>query len=429
MMRAEKRKLADFGELSEAEAKILADLDSPHMTVLGNDVPSADAGPDRRARASFIRWCALGGDDAHRLHESGVQIKCALIVSDGDEDPEYRRETAGLNLQGANVPGDLILGFCRFEDPLVLRGARMQTLNLHGSALPGIMADRLETKGSIFLRLAKVTGGALFRSVKVGGDFECRGGQFVNEGGKALVASGATIAGVWFWMEGASARGEIDFTGLKLGAINDDSACWPEERNLLLDRCYYGAFTGWGVSGEARLKWLGLQDPGRFGKDFWPQPWEQCAAVLREMGHSADARAVMVDKERRQRADRCQQLRVRLEAARLRQRLAAIREHKRSGLVAWINKRLSALKTTSRRDANMLRRSVLRSPYLELCDLNEEEGEVVHLQNVTPQPAKIVLGVADITKRAVEWRSKAFWDGTLGTLIDYGQRPLKAVIG
>jgi hypothetical protein len=42
----------------------------------------------------------------------------------------------------------------------------------------------------------------------------------------------------------------------------------------------------------------------RWDADFWPQPYEQCAKVLREMGHGEDARAVLIAKERLQRAAR-----------------------------------------------------------------------------------------------------------------------------
>lgn len=39
---------------------------------------------------------------------------------------------------------------------------------------------------------------------------------------------------------------------------------------------------------------------------FRPQPWEQCAKVLRESGHAEDARAVLIAKEVRQRRARRQ---------------------------------------------------------------------------------------------------------------------------
>jgi hypothetical protein len=44
--------------------------------------------------------------------------------------------------------------------------------------------------------------------------------------------------------------------------------------------------------------------PERWGQDFWPQPYEQLANVLRDMGHEEDARAVLIEKERLQRRAR-----------------------------------------------------------------------------------------------------------------------------
>lgn len=74
--------------------------------------------------------------------------------------------------------------------------------------------------------------------------------------------------------------------------------------HLNLNRCQYGAFLGGPVTADARIKWLSLQYREGQNRDFWPQPWEQCAKVLREMGHGDDARLVLIDKEKRQRADR-----------------------------------------------------------------------------------------------------------------------------
>jgi hypothetical protein len=69
----------------------------------------------------------------------------------------------------------------------------------------------------------------------------------------------------------------------------------------MLDQFRYGGFSGADISARARKRWLALQDPARWGKEFWPQPWEHCAKVLREMGLAAEARAVLIDKEIRQR--------------------------------------------------------------------------------------------------------------------------------
>ena len=157
---------------------------------------------------------------------------------------------------------------------------------------------------------------------RIGGDLVCDGARFENAGGPALNADGARIDGALFWREGSEARGAIDLTAAEIGVINDDPACWPGRGDLLLNRCRYGAFTGKGISGAERIRWLDLQRP-EYGLaiDFWPQPWEQCAQVLREMGHAEAARQVLIAKEARQRRARREIAAARLTGARLRLRL------------------------------------------------------------------------------------------------------------
>ncbi len=405
------RPFESLEELTEAERTVIAGLPSGHIVRLGDGrLPGAEAGADRRVRASVLRWLALGGDgadaasaDAIRLPATGLRIAGALVVSDGTPDPAFPPEetTAGLDLQGCTLPADLVLVNCRFEDRLVLLGARLQTLILDGSILPGLYADRLRTEGGVFLRGATVEGAArllgarlggdlsctratlrnlegpalgadglraegdvflsgatvegearllgarlggdldcdgatlrtpggdaLFadglraegdvflrgatvegvarlRGTRLGGNLSCVGATLRNPGGDALVADGARIEGSFFWRQGATLEGRIDLTAAEIGDIDDDPACYPAAPGcLVLERCVYGAFTGQGVSAEARIPWLDLQRPAEFGWDFRPQPWEHCAKVLRETGHPEDARAVLIAKEIRQRADR-----------------------------------------------------------------------------------------------------------------------------
>lgn len=96
-------------------------------------------------------------------------------------------------------------------------------------------------------------------------------------------------------------------TATKLGEIVDDPTCWPGE--ILLDRCRYGAFTAGPTDAASRLRWLALQKPENYGIDFWPDPYEHCARVLREMGHGGDARDILIAKERLQRQARRTRLR------------------------------------------------------------------------------------------------------------------------
>ena len=416
-------KLHDFTPLTEAEQVVIAGLGTGHVTVLGDGtLPGEAAGDDRRVRASLIRWLALGapGDDQVRLHENGLRIAGALIVSDGQEDPITEGTTKGLDLEGCQLDHDLGLLGCRFADAPVLRGARLQTVNLQGSYLPGVQADRLEARGSVFLRGVHATGEVRLLSAKVGGnlscskgrfdnafgkalsadrleaqgnvsldrihatgevrvigaqiggDLSCTGGRFENEGGTALSAPGARVTGAFFWRAGSHATGAIDLTAADIGRISDDPACWPGKGDLVLDRCRYGAFTGRGVSGAERIRWLDLQDPARFGHDFWPQPWEQCAKVLREMGHAEDARQVLIAKEARQR--RGPREKVAADLSKIRARMAKV---DREAAVHDI-------------DAHLAARSGLIGAWCQLA--------VLRLR-----------------------------DGALGALIAYGHRPLRAL--
>ena len=367
--------LAEFEPLAEAEKAVIAGLGTGHVTVLGNGtLPEADAGEDRQVRASLIRWLALGapGDDKVHLHEKGLRIKGALVVSDGQVDPAIESATSGLDLEGCTLSHDLILAYCRFQDNPLLQGARVQSLNLHGAALPGLNADRLEVRGNVFLLGVRATGEVRLPGAQVEGDLVCEGGRFENAGGVALSADSARVTGTLFWRKGSHSTGAIDLSNAEIGGISDDPACWPGPDDLLLNRCRYGALTGTGVSGAERIRWLDLQTPARWGDVFWPQPWEQCAKVLREMGHSKAARQVLIAKEERQRRGTRERAAARLSAIRRR--------------IARVDRKAPAHDI----DARLAARSGLVEAWWQLA--------VLRLR-----------------------------DGALGALIAYGYRPLRAV--
>ncbi|WP_340109082.1 hypothetical protein [Pikeienuella sp. HZG-20] len=348
---AEPRKLVDFGELTPAEQKVLDELDSGEATILGDgERPEAGAGPDRRIRPAFLRWCALGAGEGRRVHEAGLRVEGALIAN--GEAASRAGWKPHLDLDGCSLGHDLVLVACRFIEAPRLRSTSLQNLILNESALPGLLADRLHAKGSVFMRRVETVGdvrllgaeigvdldftsaklsgakrAALYADglhaeggillgkaetagevrlvgVKIGGDLVCEGAKLSNPDGHALNAGGAQVTGVFFLRREAEIEGALDLTGAQFGAINDDPSCWPAPGELSLNRCRYGAFTGGGIDAPTRICWLGLQDPARYSQNFWPQPWEHCAQVLREMGHAEDARAVLIDKERLQRAAR-----------------------------------------------------------------------------------------------------------------------------
>jgi len=346
-------KLADFGALWPAERRLAEGLQAGNREVfeVSPGLPGPEAPQEVRLRASFVRALALGGFDDCRVSEKGLRVAGAVIEGDGPEGAETR----GLDLEGCTLAGDLALIACHFTDMVLLLGARVQSLFLGGSVLArGLVGDGLEARGGVFLRGAKATGEVRLLGAKLGGDLDCAGAEFTaGPGGNALSAdgletrrvllnsvktvgevrfagariagefgcegttftatkdsnalsvSGAKISGGFFLRKGAKVNGPLVLTAAEIGRISDDPACWPGSSNLLLNRCRYGAFTGPApVDSASRIRWLALQDPARFGVDFWPQPYEECARVLREMGHQGDARKVLIEKEKLQRRAR-----------------------------------------------------------------------------------------------------------------------------
>ena len=337
-------KVADFGDLTKAEAGLIAHLQGGGAWDFeaSEGVPPKDAPADLHIRASLIRALILKKIEDCALPERGLRTRGAYILGDGDT----RGENRGLDLEGASIDCDLALLSCRFANKILLRNAQIKNLFLNGSALDNalsadgltvkgnvllrkveaageirllgatiggdlgcigakligtgdaLLADRLDIKGSVFLREVEAAGGILLVGAMIGGNLECEAVK-LNATGRPLIADGATIAGAFFWRDGALSKGAIDLTAATIGTINDAPACWPDE--LVLDRCRYGAFTGFGVSGRERIDWLSRMKPKKYGYDFWPQPYEECARALREAGHGSDAREVLIEKERLQR--------------------------------------------------------------------------------------------------------------------------------
>jgi hypothetical protein len=513
------RKLADFGELTPAEARLIAECDSGEGVVIGEPYheqdgesawksPVADT-PEVRIRATLIRWLLLGGADGVTPHEKGVRIMGAWVAGI-------------LDLGGCRAPRGIMLVACHFEIAPVLRSAVIDSLVLDHSVLPGLRADRLETRGSVSLggamvrgetqllgaklggalecvgarferpggvafsadgietRLgvslqdAEVRGGARLLGAKLGDDLSCNGATFerpdaeafnadrietrgsvflqgVNvcgrarllgaklgsdlvcadatfegKGGEALSLEGIRVAGAFVLRGSARIHGVLKLTAAEIGLIADDRDCWPGHGDLLLERCRYGAIVAGPVDAPSRLDWLSRQDPARWGVDFWPQPYVELARVLREMGHDADARAVLIEKERLQRRTARGALRARLDGARLRLRM----ETATVASLALVRKAFDARhaglgeKDPRRKliDAEVRRARSLRGVDFDAIAAN---GESVPM-SVADRPEATLAARAPIA--GLWWRllGRTLWDGLVGAVIGYGRRPERA---
>jgi hypothetical protein len=206
-------------------------------------------------------------------------------------------------LHGLTADGEVRLLGSQLGGALNCEGVQLRA----GESGIALAADGMQADGNVVLDNADTVGEVRLAGARLGGNVDCEGAQLrAGEDGAALLAQGLSAKGGLFWRALKEIKGVLDLTDAEVGALCDDRVSWPKRGDLILDRFRYGAFTGTGtpLDAAARIDWLDRQDPARVGADFWPQPWEQCAKVLREMGHREDARRILIAKEERQRAAR-----------------------------------------------------------------------------------------------------------------------------
>jgi hypothetical protein len=240
-------------------------------------------------------------------------------LADGDGKPGFALNAGGLKAAGnadlrhVTATGTVQLLYARF-DGILMCGNAVFTAQAGADGTPGkaVAGGGLDVGGNAFIDRVTAKGEVNLTGARFGGDLDCQGADFAGSPagkgrdgtdsyGRALSLDRARVEGAFFWRGGVKVRGALDLRDASFGTIDDDAKAWPGAGDLALNRCRYGAFTGQAVSGAERIRWLSLQDPARWGSDFWPQPHEHCAKVLREMGHVSGAKDVLIEKERLQR--------------------------------------------------------------------------------------------------------------------------------
>jgi hypothetical protein len=185
-------------------------------------------------RADFLRFLALGGDDATPVHEKGVRLKGAFI--DGELDISSCLEVWPLEFHN-----------CVFSEGLDFSGARLRRVSLSGSHVRAIEGVRCRAKGSMFfddgffsagsVRLigatidgnldctnGKFSDGLHCDNAKIGGDLDCCEGTFETQmldgESDALSCGGASIGG-GVDLGGFHAKGTVTFSGAVIaGSFN-----------------------------------------------------------------------------------------------------------------------------------------------------------------------------------------------------------------
>jgi hypothetical protein len=202
-----------------------------------------------------------------------------------------------------------------------------------------IEATGLEVRGNVFLRGDPDAEDSRFRAEgvvslyggKIGGDLDCKKGQFINPKGTALCAEmlevnqhvclsdnfhakgevrlrSAIVNGYLFWGKVHSSKDvkELNLQHARIGILNIDPNQdeWPDK--VLLHGLVYNEISDvFAKDYETLDEWLQLQygdpndhnDPNSIDR-FWPQPYEQLAAALRKSGYDADAKKILIAKNK-----------------------------------------------------------------------------------------------------------------------------------
>jgi hypothetical protein len=291
--RAHGRSLADFGQLSPAEKRLLDCCRSGEKAAIADTCPEVPSDADT-VRAGFIRFLLLGGDEQTPVHEHGVRLQGACV-------------TGLLDLEAATAGLGLTLIQCRIEG-INAQQAHLKMLDLTGSRLTeGFQADELCCDASVQMtRGFHAIGEVRLLGAAIGGDIDCAGGRFENPRGNALSCDRAQVTGRLLMRnhygdDGAIVplivEGIVDVSLMSVGSLCDDETKWGGA-TLVLDGFTYARLGGAAPTGaESRIAWLKSQRSDFLFEGFMPQPWEQVIAVLRSMGHPDQARAVAVAKQ------------------------------------------------------------------------------------------------------------------------------------
>ena len=181
-----------------------------------NDPSKANEwGPERQISAEVIRWLCVDKRARDHVDPEGIVVHGAKI-------------NGQLHLSYVTVPFPLRLWFCALTDGATLRSMQIPKLDLSDSFVGSLQADGAVVNGDFFLRRLHAEGEVNLQGARVGGDFDCSSGRFVNPprkelpgSGAALTADGIIVMGNVFLSKYVSrafhAEGEVRLLGAQIG--------------------------------------------------------------------------------------------------------------------------------------------------------------------------------------------------------------------
>jgi hypothetical protein len=171
-----------------------------------------------------------------------------------------------------------------------------------------LLCDNITIGDSIFFRNGfRATGEVRLIGGRIGGSLDCGGGRFESTNEYSLICNRAQIDGAFYFRGIAKPAigraGVIALLGAHASILADDAESWHSASALVLDGFTYDHITSVS-STESRIAWLDWQVSAHLKWNFRPQPWQQLARVLVEMGDEDAGKTVLIEMRKRQRGGR-----------------------------------------------------------------------------------------------------------------------------
>jgi len=141
---------------------------------------------------------------------------------------------------------------------------------------------------------------------EIGGQLDCENAEF-KAGGYHLANSPDTpmyafdgqdmrVGLGFFWKNVSVPHGVVDLYAAHVGVLVDDYDSWPGIGRLRLNGFQYQGLANSPKDPTGRKSWLNAGS--NWNGEFFPQPYTQLSKAMRELGHDADARIVLEERER-----------------------------------------------------------------------------------------------------------------------------------
>ena len=228
-----------------------------------------------------------------------------------------------LNADGIKVKGYVSLckgfkslGEVRFLSAEVGNGFDCSGGEFNNEKGDALGADGIKVSGCVFLSSGfKALGEVRFIGADISGNLDCAEGMFYNGRGSALNANIIKVQGNVL-LRGIKYKGKVSLYSASIGgglAMDNiqwqdcgdldlrqasartlyDDINWPNKGRLILDGFNYKFIADDSpVDAKARLEWLSRQPDNQ----FYPQPYEILAKVLKASGHEQAAKEVLIGK-------------------------------------------------------------------------------------------------------------------------------------